>query len=153
MDIDESTKVVEKTIRDLFRMQKLAVLSTHNAGQPYASLVAFAATEDLRHLYFATARTTRKYRNLSLDPRVAMLMDSRSNLDSDVHTAVAVTATGTAAEVNGQERDQGAQRYLARHPYLQDFIGAETCAFVRVAVRTYYLVSRFQQVMELHLLP
>ena len=153
MDIDESAKVVEKTIRDLFRMQKLAVLSTHNAGQPYASLVAFAATEDLRHLYFATARTTRKYRNLSLDPRVAMLMDSRSNLDSDVHTAVAVTATGTAVEVSGQERDQGAQRYLARHPYLQDFIGAETCAFVRVTVKTYYLVSRFQQVMELHLLP
>jgi nitroimidazol reductase NimA-like FMN-containing flavoprotein (pyridoxamine 5'-phosphate oxidase superfamily) len=153
MDIDESTKVVEETIRDLFRMQKLAVLSTHNAGQPYASLVAFAATEDLRHLYFATARTTRKYRNLSLDPRVAMLMDSRSNLDSDVHTAVAVTATGTAAEVSGQERDQSAQRYLARHRYLQDFIGAETCAFVRVTVKTYYLVSRFQQVMELHLLP
>jgi heme iron utilization protein len=153
MDIDQSTKVVEKTIRDLFRMQKLAVLSTHNAGQPYASLVAFAATEDLRHLFFATARTTRKYRNLSLDPRVAMLMDSRSNLDSDVHTAVAVTATGTAAEVSGQERDQGVRRYLARHPYLQDFIGAETCALVRVAVKTYYLVSRFQQVMELHLLP
>lgn len=100
--MSESARYVEETIRVLFRTQKLAVLSTHNSGQPYASLVAFVASEDLKHLYFATARTTRKYHNLDLDPRVAMLMDSRSNLDSDIHTAVAVTATGTSAEVREQ---------------------------------------------------
>jgi heme iron utilization protein len=153
MDINDSAKVVEESIRDLFRTQKLAVLSTQNSGQPYASLVAFVASEDLKHLYFATARTTRKHNNLIVDPRVAMLMDSRSNLDSDIHTAVAVTATGTAIEVSEQERDQSIQLYLSRHPYLQDFIRAETCALIRVTVRVYYLVSRFQQVMELHVLP
>lgn len=153
MDINESTKIVEQTIRNLFRTQKLAVLSTHNSGQPYASLVAFVATEDLKHLYFATARTTRKYHNLTVDPRVAMLIDSRSHLDSDIHTAVAVTATGMAKEVSGPEKDQGVRRYLSKHPYLKDFIGAETCALIRLTVKTYYLVSRFQQVMELHILP
>jgi nitroimidazol reductase NimA-like FMN-containing flavoprotein (pyridoxamine 5'-phosphate oxidase superfamily) len=153
MDLNESARVVAGTIRDLFRTQKLAVLSTQNSGQPYASLVAFVASEDLQHLVFATPRTTRKYHNLTVDPRVAMLMDSRSNLDSDLHTAVAVTATGTAVEVSERERDQSVQRYLSRHPYLQDFIRAETCALIQVTVKTYYLVSRFQQVMELHLLP
>jgi hypothetical protein len=31
-----------------------ALLSTHNGGQPYASLVAFALSDDLGSLYFAT---------------------------------------------------------------------------------------------------
>ena len=149
--MDERTRHVEDTIRALFKAQKLAVLSTQNSGQPYASLVAFVASEDLRHLYFATARTTRKYHNLDLDPRVAMLMDSRSNLQSDIHEAVAVTAVGTATEVPEQVKDQAVGLYLSKLPYLQDFIRAESCALIRVAVKTYYLVSRFQQVMELHI--
>jgi heme iron utilization protein len=151
--MSDSAGNVEETIRALFRSQKLAVLSTQRSGQPYASLVAFVASPDLKHLYFATARTTRKYHNLDVDPRVAMLMDSRSNLESDIHTAVAVTATGTAGEVREQEKDKGVRLYLSKHPYLQDFIRAESCAFIRVTVETYYLVSRFQQVMELHVLP
>lgn len=148
--MSESAKYIEETIRALFRSQKLAVLSTQRSGQPYASLVAFVVSDDLKHLYFATPRTTRKYHNLDVDPRVAMLIDSRSNLEADIHTAVAVTATGTAGEVRDQEKDLGVRLYLAKHPYLQDFIREESCALIRVAVETYYLVSRFQQVMELH---
>jgi heme iron utilization protein len=151
LDMGERTRHVEATIRTLFKAQRLAVLSTQNSGQPYASLVAFVASEDLEHLYFATARTTRKYNNLDHDPRVAMLIDSRSNLDSDLHEAVAVTAVGTATEVRGEQKDYGVRLYLSKHPYLHDFIRAETCALIRVEVKTYYLVSRFQQVMELHI--
>jgi nitroimidazol reductase NimA-like FMN-containing flavoprotein (pyridoxamine 5'-phosphate oxidase superfamily) len=151
--MSESAGYVEETIRALFKTQKLAVLSTHNSGQPYASLVAFVASGNLEHLYFATARTTRKFHNLEVEPRAAMLMDNRSNQESDIHAAVAVTAIGTAAEVIGQEREAGARLYLSKHPYLQDFIQAESCALIRLAVETYYFVNRFQQVMELHILP
>ena len=144
---------IEETIRALFRAQRLAVLSTHSPEQPYASLVAFAASDDLRYLYLATAKTTRKYHHLESDPRVAMLVDSRSNQESDVHSAIAVTATGRAFEVSGNEREFAVRLYLSKHPYLQDFVRAPSCALVRVEVETYYLVSRFQHVMELHLLP
>jgi nitroimidazol reductase NimA-like FMN-containing flavoprotein (pyridoxamine 5'-phosphate oxidase superfamily) len=60
-----------------FRSQPLAVLATHNKGQPYGSLVAFAATHDLDYLIFSTTRSTRKFANLSADPRVAMVIDNR----------------------------------------------------------------------------
>jgi nitroimidazol reductase NimA-like FMN-containing flavoprotein (pyridoxamine 5'-phosphate oxidase superfamily) len=144
---------VEEAIRALLTTQKLAVLSTQGSGQPYASLVAFAASGDLGHLYFATARTTRKFHNLAADPRVAMLMDSRSNDDADIHAAMAVTATGTAREVGEPEREPAAQLFLAKHPYLRDFVQAPSCALIRVEVGAYTLVSRFQQVMELHIKP
>ena len=145
---------IEPVLRDLFASQKLAVLSTRDAaGHPYASLMAFAVTEDLRHLVCATHRATRKFANLTADPRVALLIDSRSNRDADIHRAVAVTVLGEVEEVKGSERDLLLQLYLARHPHLEEFVTSPSCALLRVSVASYYLVSHFQEVMELHLTP
>jgi hypothetical protein len=84
---------------------------------------------------------------------VAMLMDSRSNEDADIHAAMAVTVTGTAREVVGPEKEPAARLFLAKHPYLRDFVQAPSCALIRVEVGAYILVSRFQQVMELRIKP
>ncbi|MHC4985042.1 MAG: hypothetical protein ACYTFO_02690, partial [Planctomycetota bacterium] len=48
-------------IHEIFDSQRFAVLSTHSEGQPYASLVAFSATGNLRRILFCTPRLTRKY--------------------------------------------------------------------------------------------
>ena len=55
----ELTQEIRDRLKDLCTSQKLAVVSTHSGGQPYASLVAFVASDDLRHIFFVTARTTR----------------------------------------------------------------------------------------------
>ena len=141
---------LEHLMRELFDSQKLAVLGTQNQGQPYANLIAFAASEDLKSLYFATARATRKYANIEADARVTVLMDNRSNQDSDFSQAAAVTATGTAKEVADSKRDEVLAIYLAKHPMLEEFVRSPSCALLRVEVKTYYLVRRFQNVMELH---
>jgi nitroimidazol reductase NimA-like FMN-containing flavoprotein (pyridoxamine 5'-phosphate oxidase superfamily) len=142
-----------KELTRLFASQSLAVLSTQGGGQPYGSLVAFAATEDLRSLLFATTRATRKYANLSSESRVAVVVDNRSNRDSDFHNAAAVTVLGTVEELEGRERESLLQLYLAKHPYLREFVMSPTCALFRVTVDRYYMVTRFQKVMEFHLLP
>ena len=115
---------LEQLIRALFESQKLAVLGTHKEGQPYA--------------------------NLEADARVTVLIDNRSNQDSDFSQAAAVTATGTAQEVVDAKRDEVLATYLAKHPMLEDFVRSPTCALLQVEVQTYYLVRRFQNVMELH---
>jgi nitroimidazol reductase NimA-like FMN-containing flavoprotein (pyridoxamine 5'-phosphate oxidase superfamily) len=141
---------LEQLMRELFESQKLAVLGTQNQGQPYANLIAFVASDDLKNLFFVTARATRKYANIEADARVTVLIDSRSNQDSDFSQAAAVTATGTAKEVTGSRRDEVLAVYLAKHPMLEEFVRSPTCALLRVEVQTYYLVRRFQNVMELH---
>ncbi len=141
---------LEHLIRELFESQKLAVLATQNEGQPYANLIAFAASNDLKSLYFATARATRKYANIEADARVTVLIDNRSNQDSDFSQAAAVTATGTAQEVMASKRDEVLTIYLAKHPMLEDFVRSPSCALLQIRVETYYLVRRFQNVMELH---
>lgn len=143
----------KKQLKELLTSQKLAVLATQNEGKPYASLVAFAATRDLKHLVFATTRSTRKFANLSSNSHVALLIDNASNRESDFHRAVAVTATGEAGEVEPERRRRFVKLYIDKHPHLREFVGAPTCALVKVKVDAYYMVSRFQNVVELHPTP
>ena len=147
MDTDAKLK---NELKRLFKKQRLAVLATHKDGQPYSSLVAFAVTEDLEHLIFATSRSTRKYEHFSSDGRVALLIDNRTNKVADFHSAIAVTAVGMAMEPEENSRQQLSHLYLAKHPHLKDFVQSPTCALVQVSVKTYYVVRTFQNVMELH---
>ena len=137
----------------LFGSQNLAALSTHNDGQPYASLVAFHASEDLRHLYFVTPTTTRKFANLTADNRVAVLVNSSINQASDFHRAVSVTAVGKAKVIAGADKDLILEEYLSKHPHLDEFVRSPSCALVKVTVHSYYMVKNFQNVTELHLEP
>jgi nitroimidazol reductase NimA-like FMN-containing flavoprotein (pyridoxamine 5'-phosphate oxidase superfamily) len=147
----EPTQEIRDRLKDLCTSQKLAVVSTHSGGQPYASLVAFVASDDLRHIFFVTARTTRKFANMTKDSRVAVLINSSTNAESDFHEAVSITATGVAQEIKGSERQGILERYLSKHPYLDDFAKSPSCALIRVSARSYYMVQNFQKVMELHI--
>ena len=140
-------------VKELFRTQNLAALSTHQNGQPYASLVAFYAADDLKHIYFATPETTRKFANLTADNRVALMVNSSTNEASDFHRAISVTAVGKAAVIAGSDREPILEQYLAKHPHLEEFVRSPSCALVQVTVDSYYMVKNFQNVMELHLAP
>lgn len=144
---------LRRVLGQLLATQRLGVLSTQAHGQPYASLVAYAETQDLRDLVFATTRATRKFENISQEPRIAMLVDDRSNRVSDFHGATAVTATGRAGEVDAAQREALLAVYLGKHPYMEDFVSAPTCALVHIAVETYFVVTRFQNVVKLHVRP
>ncbi|MFA5205835.1 MAG: pyridoxamine 5'-phosphate oxidase family protein [Lentisphaeria bacterium] len=143
------SETLQEHLRQLFRTQQLGVLASQNAGQPHASLVAFAAAADLQRLVFATPRATRKYANLKADPRVALLVDNRANRDADLHKAMAVTAYGRVLELSGAERDTHLELYLGKHPHLLEFVTAPSCALMAIVVQTYSVVDRFQRVTEL----
>lgn len=136
-------------IESLVLGQPYAVLSTQGEGQPYASLIAVRFREDLREVVFATPRTTRKYRLLAENPRMALLVDDRSREAATLMDLEAVTVTGNATEVpRGPEHARLAGFLLGRHPNLEDFLEAPTCALFRVAIRRFFHVRRFQEVQE-----
>jgi len=140
---------LKRLLKALFSSQPLAVLATQFDGQPYGNLVAFAVTEDLKGLLFATVRNTRKFANITKDPRVAMVMDSRTNQRIDFQRAVAVTATGIVEEVESAERDHLLKLYLLKHPHLKKFVKSPNSVLLRVKVDSYYVVRRFQNVIVL----
>ena len=138
-------------IRALLTSQPLAVLSTQRDGQPYASLMAFAHTDDLTMIVVATGISTRKHQNIIKDSRVALLVDNRSNREEDFHEAAALTILGVASPVQPEERLDYEKLYLDRHPYLEKFLAAPTTTLFKIAVNHYLMVTRFQTVMEFHL--
>jgi nitroimidazol reductase NimA-like FMN-containing flavoprotein (pyridoxamine 5'-phosphate oxidase superfamily) len=145
----ESTDI----LKELCTGQPLAVLATDAGSGPYASLVAIAVTPDLRQLYFATPRATRKWANLAGNHHVSLLIDNRSNLVTDFSRAAAATVIGTAGELSGADREHGLAIFLRRHPHLAEFTASPSCALFRVQLASIYLVTRFQNVTEFHFTP
>jgi nitroimidazol reductase NimA-like FMN-containing flavoprotein (pyridoxamine 5'-phosphate oxidase superfamily) len=144
-----TNEVSSQMLQELFAAQRSAVLATTENGQPYLSLMAFATTSDLQYLLVATYRATRKYRNIEADPRVALLVDNRTNQPTDTEQAMAVTALGAAKEVGAAEKDRFLQIYLAKHPHLEKFVTSPECALIEVEVERYFVVSNFQEIREL----
>lgn len=141
-------ETIRQAIHALLREQQLGVLSTIGVDAPYASLVAYAVSDDDRFLYFVTPRATRKFANLSANPQVALLINNSINRPEDFHRAMAVTATGTVAPTPPADREKILSRYVAKHPYLEDFAHSPSCELVIIRVERYILVQRFQNVTE-----
>jgi len=140
---------VKEDIRKMLNAQRLGVLATYGDKYPYATIVGFATTDDLRYMLFATLRNTRKYRNIMADPHVSILVDNRSNRAEDFSNAQALTILGTGMEMHEDEKHDLISLYINRHPYLTEFIADPNCAIIKVKVDKYILVSRFQEVTEL----
>ncbi|MHB0999201.1 MAG: pyridoxamine 5'-phosphate oxidase family protein [Armatimonadota bacterium] len=138
---------IKSIIDRLLSSQMLAVLATCSDDHPYTSLVAFTASSDLKKIYFATFRSTRKFVNLIHNARISMLIDNRSNQQSDFLEGIAVTVIGS---VNETAKDEAAELFLQKHPDLKDFIDSSDTALMEVRVERYLLVSKFQNTMELN---
>jgi nitroimidazol reductase NimA-like FMN-containing flavoprotein (pyridoxamine 5'-phosphate oxidase superfamily) len=142
---------LRKSLTNLFSKQKLAGLATSKGEQPYTSLVAFVATDNLRTILFATDTNSTKYSNVVANRRVSMLVDNRTNRATDFYKGMAVTVIGQVQELEADQRTRYLKSYLKKHPYLGEFVKSPNCSLLRINVETYRIVTRFQQVMELHI--
>ncbi len=148
----KTSEQLQQTVRTLLDSQAQGVLATQHDQQPYTSLMAFAVTPDLRWIVFATYRATQKHANLLANPRVSLLIDSRTNESVDYHDAVAISAQGTVSQVDGARRAELLQLYLRKHSELSDFVTAADCVLLQLEVERYYVVSQFQNVVELRMI-
>jgi uncharacterized pyridoxamine 5'-phosphate oxidase family protein len=132
----------KELLRQIVGAQRFAVLATLSNQQPYSNLVAFAVSDDLRHILFATNRDTQKYRNILSNNKITLLIDNRSNSQSDFTRALAITVIGIAGELTGERRGDLVQSYLNKHTSLKEFLQRPDVAIIRVLV-TDYILARF----------
>ena len=147
----KSKPTLQDKLLTLFHRQRLAVLATQHRDGPYTNLVAFACSEDLRRLVFATPKATRKFANLTAHPGVSLFIDNRSNKAIDFRKALGVTAVGSVRQIRKTRSSKLVQNYLRKNPQLESFIGSPSCALLCIDIKTYYVVERFQNVTEIHL--
>ena len=136
---------LRRRLKELLTNQRLAVLSSNMNDQPYPSLIAFAHTDDLKNIFFATLRKSIKYENITNNPKISMLIDNRRNSPSDIAEALAVSVFGTASEIDCNV-DQCKDVFVKKHPYLKEFIAKPDCALLRFKIEKFTVVSNFQNV-------
>lgn len=146
-----SKDLIRQKISALLDSKKLGVLCTQGTSGPYANLVAIAASSDLSYICFSTPKDTQKYRNLTLQPRVALLVENSTNREDDFERAMALTVTGTATEPSGPEKSALTALLVARHRSLKAFINAPGNRLFKISVDEYVLVENFEQVSRLSL--
>jgi len=137
---------IKTYIQDIFKVSRLAVLATVGDGQPHASLVAISPMDAYRKLIFATYRNTRKYHNLALNGKVAILVESHDINSAGLQESFVLTALGQVEEIEAGEYDLALQTHLERHPELFSFMQSEDCALVRIKVDNYQVVRGIDDV-------
>ncbi|OHB57901.1 MAG: hypothetical protein A2Y12_01650 [Planctomycetes bacterium GWF2_42_9] len=138
-------------LKRIFRLQAFAVLATQQKKMPYTSLVAFACSDDMRCIVFATLKATRKFANIMSNPNVSMFIDNRSNNAADFSKAIGITALGSVRQLTKNKNSKMMKLYLKKHPQLKPFLASPSCAFICMDVKSFYVVERFQNVTEINL--
>ena len=145
--MDENVAI--EVVRDVLKTQNLGVLATFGEQDPYTSLVGFVMGENERTMIFTTLRNTRKYLYLIQRPEVSILINTGTNHASDFQESSAITAFGEAREAASSEKDSFKALYLTKFPFLKDFTLDAECAFIKVDIKKYLVVTRFQEVSEI----
>ncbi len=150
MNVSEKKEFLDQVGR-LLASQRVGVLATIYRHTPHQSLIAYIHSQDLHDIFFVTPKYTRKVEAMEEEPRVALLVDNRHNVESDFDACIAVTAKGTVVKLSEQPPPPFISHYLDRHPYLEEFVASPSCSYYRIRVQSYTLVSSFQRVEELNL--
>ncbi len=138
-------------IKTLLDAQKLSVISTRGKIYPYSNLVAYAFTEDLKYIFFATKKHTHKYENILKYPYVSMIIDSRKNNTKDFEDAVALTVTGKFIKSQERLNKEIRKIYLKRFPNLKSFLDNSDTIIILLEIDKYIFVQKFQEVLELNM--
>ena len=138
-------------LSSLFSEQFFAVLATRTGEAIHTTLVAFAATGDLKTIFVCTPRATRKYANLKQNPSVSLLVHNSSNMATDIRQAIAVTVSGIAEEVPSERLKAARAVYLAKQPHMSGFATSPNTAVIEVTVGRYDVVAHFQDVTILEI--
>jgi nitroimidazol reductase NimA-like FMN-containing flavoprotein (pyridoxamine 5'-phosphate oxidase superfamily) len=142
---------IKQKIKHILKSQLYGVLATSYKNQPYTSLLAFVASEDITSIYVATGKSTHKYKNVNENEKVAFFIDTRANNNFDVNTAYTLTVFAKAKERNRNEIPHIKKLYLSKHPHLNSFIHSKNVEFVQFKVSKFSFVERFQNVYLLEM--
>jgi general stress protein 26 len=99
-------------IYDFMNSYALGVISTINKdGSPCAAIVGFGQTKDL-HILIGTDNSSRKYKNIKSDPRVAFTLGGA--------TAETIQLEGKARELLPEELPIVKENYWLKNPHAEE---------------------------------
>ena len=134
-------RTIKEYIEAVLKTSGFAVLATDGNGQPHASLIAITPFGNFRQIIFATYRDTLKYRNLSNNNKVAVLIESGVINIKGLKQSVVLTIIGHTEEISVEENEAAYQAHLKRHPEMESFMLSSDCTLILVIAQSYQVVN------------
>lgn len=136
------TPPIPQGMLDLLRRCGHGVLATCGPDGPLASLMGLALEPGGRALYLVTGRGTRKFGNLTSDPRAALLLDDRDAAPRLGPGRVrALTVFGRVRILDGGEAQAASAALAARHPHLAPLLDAPDTALLVLRIERLQLLD------------
>jgi nitroimidazol reductase NimA-like FMN-containing flavoprotein (pyridoxamine 5'-phosphate oxidase superfamily) len=134
---------MRKDIQELLQTHKICVLATVSEGEPHCSLMSYATDDNCREIYMATHRETKKYRNLTVNPSVSLLVDSRQDeAASPAAQTKALTISGTFQRNIDKNKIAAIRtRLFERHDELKKIFNDPHTEIIVVKIRTVQLLD------------
>ena len=133
-----------KEMKALAKEKNICVLATVTGDKPYCSLMAYVTDENCEEIYMVTLRNTQKYKNLTENPAVSLLIDTREK--SSRSGAKALTVEGVYAEIESEEKRKKVQaKLLDVHPHLLGLIDHPESEILCVKIRSFLLLNGLQE--------
>ncbi len=132
-----------KKMKKLVRDKGVCVLATVAENMPHCSLMSYVPDRDCREIYMMTQKGTKKYRNLTANRKVSLLIDTREeDCGADRAKIKALTVSGIFTTIgDGAKRKLVRQKLLKKHPQLKPF-AEDPCAEVfAVRVKSFQLLD------------
>jgi general stress protein 26 len=135
-----NNSTIKEYIDLALQTSRFAVLATEGNGQPHTSLIAITQSGSFRQLIFATYRNTLKFRNIALNSKVAVLIESGDSNLKDLQGRIVLTIIGHAEEISIEENEAAYQAHLKRHPEMESFMRSLDCTLIRIIAQSYQVV-------------
>jgi nitroimidazol reductase NimA-like FMN-containing flavoprotein (pyridoxamine 5'-phosphate oxidase superfamily) len=129
-------------MKQLVKENDICVLATAFENKPHCSLMAYACDDTGLEIFMATKRDSKKYRSLSRNASVSLLIDTRArDLVSNRPKITALTVAGRYEPLAADAAKTAAQRLRERHSHLKHFLeGPDVVLFV-VKVESFLMLE------------
>ena len=130
-------------MKDFVRSQDMCVLATVKGNKPHCSLMAYVTDEECRTIYMITHKNTAKYRNLTANPSLSLLIDTRlMDRGEDRQRAKALTVNGVFERIeDSDKRFKILAKFLENHVHLREFAGHPDAEVLAVRIQSLQLLD------------
>ena len=108
----------------LVKNKKACVMATATDNNPHCSLMMYVTDDDCHEIYMVTSRKTKKFHNLSENPSVSLLIDTREeDYGSQNPMSRALTISGVFTQLGDENKKSKIRSEMAsKHPNIRDLI-------------------------------
>ena len=130
-------------MKDLVKSRDICVLATVSGKTPHCSLMVYTTDDACREIYMVSHRETTKFKNITENPSVSLLIDTREEHSGPRRQeAKAITLDGFYKKIeDGKKEELVRSKLLERHPHLKSFMADSGTEILCIRIRSLLLLD------------